>query len=46
MSERFHADCGLYELSIRDKYFLYSNVSNGGVTDQPVYLDVYKRQVL
>lgn len=35
MSERFHADFGLYELSIRDKYFLYSNVSNGGVTDQP-----------
>ena len=40
MSERFHADFGLYELSIRDKYFLYSNVSNGGVTDQPVYLEI------
>lgn len=40
MGERFHADFGLYELSIKDKYFLYSNVSNGGITDQPVYLEI------
>ncbi len=40
MTERLHSDFGLYELSIKDKYFLYSNVSNGGVTDKPVYLEI------
>lgn len=40
MGEQYHEEFGLYEHSIEDKYFLYSNVSNGGITDQPVYLEI------
>lgn len=37
--EKFHSDFDLYENSIQDKYFFYSNISNGGITDLPVYFE-------
>ena len=33
MRESYHEEYGIYEESINDLYFLYSNVSNGGITD-------------
>lgn len=40
MSERYHEEFGLYEESLNNQYFLYSNVANGGITDKPVYVDI------
>lgn len=40
MRESYHEDYGVYEESINDLYFLYSNVSNGGITDRPVSIDI------
>lgn len=40
LSESYHEEFGVYEESLNDQYFLYSNVSNGGITDQPVTVDI------
>lgn len=40
MGEKYHSDYDLYEHSIDGKYFIYSNVSNGGITDRPVYVEI------
>lgn len=40
MGEKYHSEFELYENSIDGKYFIYSNVSNGGITDQPVYVEI------
>lgn len=40
MGEKYHEEFGLYEQSLNNQYFLYSNVENGGITDQPVYVDI------
>ncbi len=40
MRESYHEEYGIYEESINDLYFLYSNVSNGGITDRPVSIDI------
>lgn len=40
MGEKYHQEFGLYEQSLNNQYFLYSNVENGGITDQPVYVDI------
>lgn len=40
MREQRHEEYGLYEESIDGKFFLYSNVSNGGVTDESAYLEI------
>lgn len=40
MREQHHEEYGLYEESIEGKFFLYANVSNGGVTDEPAYLEI------
>ena len=40
MGEKYHSDYDLYEHSIDGRYFIYSNVSNGGITDRPVYVEI------
>lgn len=40
LSERYHEDYKIYEESIADMFFLYSNVSNGGMTDEAVSIDI------
>lgn len=40
MTERYHANYELYEESIADLFFLYSNVGNGGITHESVYVDI------
>lgn len=40
LGEKYHEEFGLYEQSLNNQYFLYSNVGNGGITDQPVYVDI------
>lgn len=40
MSESYHEEFQLYEQSINGQYFLYSNVANGGMTDEPVFVDI------
>lgn len=40
LTERHHADYELYEESLADLFFLYSNVGNGGVTHESVYIDI------
>lgn len=40
MSESYHEEFQLYEQSINGQYFLYSNVANGGLTDEPVFVDI------
>lgn len=40
MSESYHEDFGIYEEGLGDKYFIYVNVANGGMTDQVVSLDI------
>lgn len=39
LSETNYQDYGLYAESINNDAFFYASVSNGGMTDQPVYLD-------
>ncbi len=39
LSETSYQDYGLYMESINNDAFFYASVSNGGMTDQPVYLD-------
>lgn len=40
ITEKFHSEFDLYEGSIQDKYFFYSNISNGGITSEPVYFEL------
>lgn len=40
MGESYHEEFQLYEESINGQYFLYSNVANGGLTDEPVFVDI------
>lgn len=40
LGERYHADYKIYEESIADLFFLYSNVGNGGMTDEAVLIDI------
>ncbi len=42
LSETRYEDYGLYSESINNEAFFYANVSNGGMTDQPVYMDFPK----
>ena len=39
LSETSYQDYGLYAEAINNEAFFYASVSNGGMTDQPVYLD-------
>lgn len=39
LSETNYQDYGLYAEAINNDAFFYASVSNGGMTDQPVYLD-------
>ena len=40
LSELFHENYGVYEERITDAYSVYTNVSNGSITDRPVIFDV------
>ena len=40
LSERYHEDYGVYEEGMGNRYFLYATVENGGITDQPVSVDI------
>ena len=37
ITEKFHLEFNLYEGSIQDKYFFYSNISNGGITSAGIF---------
>lgn len=40
LTERYHDEYKTYEESMADVFFLYTNVGNGGLTDQPVTIDI------
>jgi len=40
LSQVYHEAYKTYELSMADKYFLYANVGNGGMTHEPVTIDI------
>lgn len=40
LSETYHEEFGIYEEGISNTCFIYSNVANGGITDQPVSVDI------
>ncbi|MEG1145317.1 MAG: hypothetical protein RSE05_08135 [Clostridium sp.] len=40
LSGQYHEEYDVYELSMDNKYFLYSNVDNGGITDKIVYVEI------
>ncbi len=40
LGESYHDDFEVYEESIAGNWFFYTNVSNGGITDSGVYLDI------
>lgn len=40
LSETYHELYDTYEESISDTYFIYTNVSNGGLTHEPVMIDI------
>lgn len=40
LQETYHEDYDIYTQSMGDRYFIYTNVSNKGITDQPVSLDI------
>ena len=40
LSESYKANFGLYEQGFNNRYFIYSNISNGGITSDPVVLDI------
>ena len=40
LAEQYHDDYKIYEESINNLFFFYANVSNGGITDQNVTLDI------
>lgn len=39
MDETYHEDFEVYTESLEGRYFIYSNIGNMGITDQPVYVD-------
>lgn len=40
MSELYHENYGVYEERLTEGYSIYTNVSNGSITDRPVIFDV------
>lgn len=40
LKEQYHQDYKVYEESLADLFFFYSNVGNGGITHEPVTLDI------
>lgn len=40
LKETYHEEFEIYEENLADAYFIYSNVANGGITDQAVCLDL------
>lgn len=40
LQEQYHEDYKVYEQSIADLFFLYTTVSNGGMTDEAVTIDI------
>ncbi|MBR3516765.1 MAG: hypothetical protein IKO10_10665 [Lachnospiraceae bacterium] len=40
LTEYYNAEFDLYEEGFNNRYFFYSNVSNGGMTAKPVVLDI------
>ncbi len=40
LQEQYHEDFKVYELSMDDRFFFYASVGNGGITNQPVTLDI------
>ncbi len=40
LKEQYHEDYRVYEESIADVFFFYSNVGNGGITHESVFLDI------
>ncbi|MEG2296370.1 MAG: hypothetical protein RSC13_01895 [Clostridium sp.] len=40
LAGQYHEEYDVYELSMDNKYFLYSNVDNGGITDKIVYVEI------
>ncbi len=40
LAQQYHDDYKIYEESINNLFFFYANVSNGGITDQNVTLDI------
>ncbi len=40
LGESYHEEFGVYEESLNDQFFIYSNVSNGGITDRQVTVDI------
>lgn len=40
LRERYHEDYETYEESMADLFFLYSNIGNGGLTHEPVTIDI------
>lgn len=40
LKEQYHEDYQVYEESIADVFFFYSNVGNGGITHESVFLDI------
>lgn len=40
LGEIYHAEYKTYELSLGNQFFLYSNIGNGGLTHEPVMVDI------
>ena len=40
LQEKYHEDYKIYEESMGDEFFFYTNVSNGGITHENVILDI------
>ena len=40
LQEKYHEDYKIYEESMGDTFFFYTNVSNGGITNENVILDI------
>lgn len=40
LTEQYYDDYKIYEESINNQFFFYTNVANGGITDQSVLLDM------
>ena len=40
LKEQYHEDYQVYEESMADVFFFYSNVGNGGITHESVFLDI------
>lgn len=38
--ETWHEDFGIYELSMENTYYVYATIANGGVTDEPVLVEI------